>query len=469
MLTITAVATVASATPAEAAPKTRDIRPPQTTITAQPPLSTTSTSAAFSFAADEVASFECKLDTAGFASCVSPRTYSGLTLGRHTFQVRAKDSAGNVDVTPASYSWDITAPPTTTPPGATVVVPASIAADCSRPVEQEINSFLATVPDGSTIQFKAGGCYAQANRIELRDKTNVTVDGQGATFRSGAENTATRAANPNWMLLRARNVRIKNMKIVGNFHLTGTRSQQRVNQASTEGEAGATSQPNAGVSVYGGDGVWVTDMDIREVFGDGVLTGVSEYVENTAPFETPRNVHVERVTATTTARHCFSPNQVDGFWLEDSTGRDCWYMAIDAELDGVEQILRNVHFLRNTFDGFNMGGIFVPVAGNADSTTDIEIRGNRFSTRPDQICNQVILVGAYPTNPNKFRNVVVEENSFADLSGAAVELDHVQGGSIQNNRIEKYSEVGCSYPNVTAPVKVTNSFGVTVANNGPAL
>lgn len=144
-------------------------------------------------------------------------------------------------------------------------------------------------------------------------------------------------------------------------------------------------------------------------------------------------------------------------------------MAIDAELDGVDQILRNVHFLRNTFDGFNVGGIFVPVAGNADSTADFEIRGNRFLTRPDSVCNQVILVGAYPTNPNKFRNVVVEENSFADLSGAAVEFDHVQGGSIQNNRIEKYSEVGCSYPNVTAPVKVTNSFGVTVANNGPAL
>jgi hypothetical protein len=367
--------------------------------------------------------------------------------------------AGNGGSTPSSYTWPgaaTLAPPPIT--GVGLLVPVLIPADCSRPVEREINAFLAAVPNGSTVRFAAGGCYSQANRIELRDKSNVTVDGQGATFRSSAENTARRGANPNWMLLRGRNIRIKSMKLVGNFHLTGPRSQQRVNQVSTEGEAGATTQPNAGVGIYGGEGVWVTDVDIRGVFGDGVLTGMSEYVENTAPFEHPKNVHVERVTATTTARHCFSPNQVDGFWLEDSTGRDCWYMAIDAELDGIEQVLRNVHFLRNTFDGFKMGGIVVPVAGVGNNTRDFELRGNRFLTRPDNMCNAVVLVGAYPTNTNTFKNVVVEGNEIK-ASGSAVEFDHVVGGSIKGNAIQ-YVEAGCNYPNVTPPFKITNSIDV---------
>jgi hypothetical protein len=33
--------------------------------------------------------------------------YAGLTVGSHTFGVRAKDAAGNVDATPATFSWTI--------------------------------------------------------------------------------------------------------------------------------------------------------------------------------------------------------------------------------------------------------------------------------------------------------------------------------------------------------------------------
>jgi len=343
-------------------------------------------------------------------------------------------------------------------------LPANIPSDCSKDVQDAISKYISSVPDGSTVRFAKGGCYAQANRIEVRDKANLTIDGNGSTFRSSSENTARRGANPNWLILRGRNVRMSNMKIVGNFHLTGKRSQQRVNQASTEGEAGATSQPNAGIGIYGGDGIRVTNMDISDVFGDGVLTGVSEYVDQSVASQTPRNVRVERVKVTKTARHCFSPNQVVGFWLEDSNGQDCWYGALDAELDSPKQKLQDIHLVRNTFAGFNMLGIFVPVAGEGSSTRDIEIRDNKFLTEPDQVCNNIILVGAYPKNPNTFKNVVIEGNSMK-ASGAGIVLDHVVGGSVRNNRIE-YSEKGCSYPNPTPRVRVTSSEQVTTAGRG---
>src|SRR4051794_7805142 len=46
------------------------------------------------------------------------------------------------------------------PPGPVVrTVPASIASDCSKPVDADLNSFLGTVPDGATIRFAASGCY----------------------------------------------------------------------------------------------------------------------------------------------------------------------------------------------------------------------------------------------------------------------------------------------------------------------
>lgn len=342
-------------------------------------------------------------------------------------------------------------------------VPAAIAADCSQDVEDELTRFITGVPDGTTVRFPAGGCYAQANRIEVRDKTGLTIDGNGSTFRSTSENTGTREANPNWLLLRGRDLVITDMQVVGNFHLTGRRSQQRVNRASTEGEAGATSQPNAGIGIYGGVGIVVRDLDIRDVFGDGVLTGVSEYVDAAVPSQTPRDVHVERVTATKTARHCFSPNQVVGFWLEDSVGRDCWYGALDAELDEPEQRLQGLHVLDNTFSDFNMFGIIVPVAGDGDNTRQIDIRGNRFLTAPDQPCNTVIEIGAYPMNPNTIEDVVVADNAMK-AHGVGIALDHVRGGRVEDNRIE-YAERGCQRPRVPPPVRLTNSSAVSVARN----
>lgn len=97
---------------------------PETTITSQPPASTAETSASLSFASSEGGStFACKLDAASWGSCGSPKAYSGLAAGTHTFSVRATDAAGNVDSTPATGSWTIEepAPPTdTTPPETTI-------------------------------------------------------------------------------------------------------------------------------------------------------------------------------------------------------------------------------------------------------------------------------------------------------------------------------------------------------------
>jgi hypothetical protein len=79
-----------------------DTTPPETTIDSGPSGTTTSTSATFTFSSSEARStFECALDGGRFAKCSSPKSYSGLALGTHTFQVRAKDAAHNLDPTPA--------------------------------------------------------------------------------------------------------------------------------------------------------------------------------------------------------------------------------------------------------------------------------------------------------------------------------------------------------------------------------
>jgi hypothetical protein len=90
-----------------------DVTRPNTQITSFPPNPSYNNSATFTFTGTDNATpssslmFECKLDGGAWATCSSPKMYSGLTNSSHTFSVRAKDAAGNVDATPAYYTWTV--------------------------------------------------------------------------------------------------------------------------------------------------------------------------------------------------------------------------------------------------------------------------------------------------------------------------------------------------------------------------
>jgi len=88
-----------------------DTTAPETTVTSAPSGNVASPTASISFTASEPGSFQCSLDGAAFAACTSPQTYSSLSTGAHTFSVRAVDTAGNVDASPATASWTTTASP----------------------------------------------------------------------------------------------------------------------------------------------------------------------------------------------------------------------------------------------------------------------------------------------------------------------------------------------------------------------
>lgn len=85
-----------------------DANAPQTKISSGPSGKTTSRKAKFRFGASESGStFECKLDGKKWGACRSPKAYKKLKEGKHTFRVRARDAAGNVDSTPAKRSWRV--------------------------------------------------------------------------------------------------------------------------------------------------------------------------------------------------------------------------------------------------------------------------------------------------------------------------------------------------------------------------
>ncbi len=93
-----------------------DSLPPQTTITAGPSGTTGDSTPSFSFSSNEGGStFQCKVDSGSFALCSSPKTVAALADGPHTFQVRARDPGGNLDLSPATRAFDVEAVDATAP------------------------------------------------------------------------------------------------------------------------------------------------------------------------------------------------------------------------------------------------------------------------------------------------------------------------------------------------------------------
>ena len=63
--------------------------------------------AAFRFSSEPSATFQCKLDQGNWAACTSEHTLTNLAEGAHTFNVRATDTAGNTDQTPATRTFTV--------------------------------------------------------------------------------------------------------------------------------------------------------------------------------------------------------------------------------------------------------------------------------------------------------------------------------------------------------------------------
>jgi hypothetical protein len=176
---------------------TADITPPETTITGSPAALTNATTASFTFIADEAGStFQCRLDAAAFAGCTSPRNYTGLAAGTHTFEVRATDAANNTDPSPANYTWTIdrTAPNTTItsgPPTPTNITDAAFTFDSTEPGStfQCRLDGAAFAPCTSPVNYTALSNGSHTFRVRAIDPAGNT-DGSPAAFTWNIDLTA---------------------------------------------------------------------------------------------------------------------------------------------------------------------------------------------------------------------------------------------------------------------------------------
>ena len=139
---------------------TVDLTAPAASISQGPSGTVASASASFEFfSADESASFECSLESdEDWEPCNSPKGYSGLSEGSHTFYVRARDTAGNVHGKPTRGRGPWTRP-LRTPRS-----PADRAARCPRARRHSSPRPATAAPRSNASSTRAPGRCARTRR-----------------------------------------------------------------------------------------------------------------------------------------------------------------------------------------------------------------------------------------------------------------------------------------------------------------
>ena len=72
---------------------------PTVSITSEPSSTTTATNASFAWQGTNASGYTCKLDSGAASACTSPKSYSGLAQGSHTFVVTATGAGGTAQDT----------------------------------------------------------------------------------------------------------------------------------------------------------------------------------------------------------------------------------------------------------------------------------------------------------------------------------------------------------------------------------
>ncbi len=147
---------------------TVDTLAPDTLLSTTPPELSNTPMATFVFSSDEArVYFECSLDNVAFTPCTMSNSFPQKD-GKHTLLVRAVDSVGNVDPTPATYTWWVD----TQPPQAPVIrEPAQgQLLSSSRP------TFTGTAEAGSTVVLYVEGLQVGMGQADDTETWLITPD-----------------------------------------------------------------------------------------------------------------------------------------------------------------------------------------------------------------------------------------------------------------------------------------------------
>lgn len=343
--------------------------------------------------------------------------------------------------------------------------PGQFVSDCSVAVDQAINAWIKTIPDGtsgnpSIVKFVAGACYGLNGSILVGDpnvsdptpstrRHYLTFDGNGATFKAitladGITVGGTFEPNQNrsnWTVGGGSNITFEHMTIIGFaspptppatwiLYDISTILDPTTNSVSVDPTKIAKARDYSyehGINFAGVQTGLVDDVNISWVLGNFITA--SSYGKEVADGHggwsgtTPTtNLTIQNSSFSFSGLMGVGLTDIDGFVLRKSYIGHVGGAAVDLELNFNGEVGRNISILDNTFDTIylsifsNAGAGYPGAQGNVTisrnvQTVPLDASGNYNGGFPS--CQPVI----YVVSPLRTYNsgFTVTNNQFAVL------------------------------------------------------
>lgn len=372
----------------------------------------------------------------------SPR-YTLTVAHPDTTPVTSPTTAETTTTTAATTTTTASTTTTTTPAPGRYTVPSSIPADCSRPVEAEIMSWIASVPNNSTLEFAPNGCYAQDNTITVTDRLGLVIDGRGSTFRAV---TAGHSHRANWRMLAGSNLTLKNMIVRGSNPAAGITGTAYVPALEWQ----------HGYSIDAVQGMTADNVAAFDTYGD--LFGV-QYDERVGVYNSPpvRNLTLVNSRFERSGRQGIALSHVEGALIQRNYVGDSNMNGVDVELnDPVERGL-DIQILDNTFGAMRFSMVANVGSGYDPNVGRITIARNRMNG-PLVTCRPPVYV---ETHDDLFRTGYTVQDNVLLAYGDAFDFIGVKEIVVSGNTVN-FINGDCG---TLAGVGLVNSHTVSVVNN----
>ena len=292
-----------------------------------------------------------------------------------------------------------TSAPTAAPPGGTIAVPSSIDSTGATDASAKLNAFLATVPDGSTIAFRAGATYLMDAPLKFSRRHNLTFDGRGATLK--ANGPTTESGSLIWVgSYGGANTGIT----IHDFTLVGHSTTPGVYQGGKEGAHG--------VLIAGSNDVDVYDVTVSAVWGDCFYVGgwadTVRFHDSTCQSNGRNGVTITSGRNVTIQHVAFPKNG---------------YVVLDIEPNLSSEGASNIKFLDNTAGTWS--DTFFSALGAPGSVIDgVTVSGNTLTSK--SLRTHVTLA--------RRQNIVFTNNtSTVAAAGPVLQFAHVDGLTVTGN------------------------------------
>lgn len=338
-------------------------------------------------------------------------------------------------------------------PGRRVVtVPSSIVSNCSRPVDGDINRFLSSVPNGSTVRFARNGCYRQADSLWLRDRSRIVLDGNNAIFAFDTTTHLTTYYRSNWRILRGSDITLEHMTVRG-----ACKPQQCGNGSVPPARDGYGQH---GISLESTARPTVEHVHIMDVLSDGIeaegtLNPKCCWSGRPTSDLVVRDSHIERA-----GRQLIGLTDVDRGLIEGNLIENGPEIGVDIEVDVPGFLGRDLRITNNRFDNIHANIISNGGLGGSPDVANISIERNTMTSR-SKACAGGIYLRAPGPMPQSYRSGFTISGNAFKLIGPMVQAEAIRNLTIQSNTTD-FREAGCG---ALGAVELRDSHAVVVAGN----